>query len=182
MLTPTRQHLHAQIPTGGADVACAQQRFQEIPSVSRHSRLYFGSPPMTRDGEDHGPPVGPGTRWNHRGAIQDALSGTLRNRPGRGQWTSNSLTPTFSAIGPVLWTRTTKPTASTFRCASMPHIVSFLGTTGNVVLAPGYSCVPREEWLVRYRDTVLPKGTHVWCKRDDGLWWLAKSARVRRRL
>ena len=41
-------------------------------------------------------------------------------------------------------------------------------------LAPGYACVPRAEWLCRYRDTVLPKGAHVWYKGDDGLWWIEK--------
>ena len=42
-----RQQWHAQIPTGGADVVCAQQLFQEIPPVPRHSRRRFGSPPTT---------------------------------------------------------------------------------------------------------------------------------------
>ena len=41
-------------------------------------------------------------------------------------------------------------------------------------MAPGYACVPRAEWLRRYRDTVLPKGAHVWYKGDDGLWWLGE--------
>ena len=45
---------------------------------------------------------------------------------------------------------------------------------GERFLAPGYACVPRAEWLRRYRDTVLPKGAHVWYKGDDGLWWLQK--------
>ena len=31
---------------------------------------------------------------------------------------------------------------------------------GERFLAPGYTCVPRGEWLRRYRDTVLPKGAH----------------------
>ena len=41
-------------------------------------------------------------------------------------------------------------------------------------LAPGYTCVPRAEWLRRYHDTVHPKGAHVWNRGDDGLWWLGK--------
>ena len=45
---------------------------------------------------------------------------------------------------------------------------------GSRFLAPGYACVPRAEWLRRYRDTVLPKGAHFWYKGDDGLWWLGK--------
>ena len=40
---------------------------------------------------------------------------------------------------------------------------------GERLLAPGYACVPRAELLCRYRDTVLPKGAHVWDKGDDGL-------------
>ena len=40
--------------------------FQEIPSVPCYSRRRFGSPPTTSGGEDQRPPVGPGTRWNHR--------------------------------------------------------------------------------------------------------------------
>ena len=53
---------------------------------------------------------------------------------------------------------------------------------GERFLAPGYACVPRAEWLRRYRNTVLPKGAHVWYKGDDGLWGLGKSVRVRRRM
>ena len=53
---------------------------------------------------------------------------------------------------------------------------------GERFLAPGYACVPRAEWFHRYRDTVLPKGAHFWYKGDDGLWWLGKSTRVRRRM
>ena len=45
---------------------------------------------------------------------------------------------------------------------------------GERFLAPGYACVPRAEWLRRYRDMVLPKGAHLWYKGDDGLWWLGK--------
>ena len=45
---------------------------------------------------------------------------------------------------------------------------------GERLLVPGYACVPGAEWLHRYRDTVLPKGAHVWYKGDDGLWWPGK--------
>ena len=41
-------------------------------------------------------------------------------------------------------------------------------------LNPGYSCVPRMEWLRRYPDTVLPKGANVCYKGNDGLWRLGK--------
>ena len=36
---------------------------------------------------------------------------------------------------------------------------------GERFLAPGYIRAPRAEWLCRYRDTMLPKGAHVWYKR-----------------
>ena len=45
---------------------------------------------------------------------------------------------------------------------------------GERFLAPGYACVPRAEWLRRYRDTVLPKGAHFWYKGNEELWWLGK--------
>ena len=45
---------------------------------------------------------------------------------------------------------------------------------GERVLAPGYACAPRAEWLRCYRDTVLPKGAQFWYKKDDRLWWLGK--------
>ena len=45
---------------------------------------------------------------------------------------------------------------------------------GERFLAPGYGCVPRAEWLHRYRDTVPPKGAHVWYKGNDGLRWIGK--------
>ena len=43
---------------------------------------------------------------------------------------------------------------------------------GEHFFVPDYACVPRAEWLRRYRDTVLPKGVHVWYKGDHGLWWV----------
>ena len=36
-----------------------------------------------------------------------------------------------------------------------------LSRNGERLLAPGYACVPRAEWLRLYRDTVLPRGAHV---------------------
>ena len=46
---------------------------------------------------------------------------------------------------------------------------------GERFLAPGYACVPRAEWLRRYRDMVLPKGAHVCYKGDDGCGGLEKQ-------
>ena len=45
---------------------------------------------------------------------------------------------------------------------------------GERFLAPGYTCVPRADWLRRYHDTVLPKGAHFWYKGDDRSRWLGK--------
>ena len=79
---PPRQWGHAQISTGGTDAVRAQQQFQEVTAVPRHSRRRFDSPPMVGSEADHRSSVGTGARWRHRGAIQDALGGTLRIFPG----------------------------------------------------------------------------------------------------
>ena len=96
------------------------------------------------------------------------------NRSGSGNWAFNSLAPTFCAFAPAFQTSTAKPNSFTAGCAKARPRVSFPGTTVNGFLALGHACIPRAEWLRRYRDTVLPKGAHVWCKGDDGLWWLGK--------
>ena len=41
-------------------------------------------------------------------------------------------------------------------------------------LAPGYGYVSHADWPRRYYNAVLPHEAHVWCKGDDGLWWLGK--------
>ena len=53
---------------------------------------------------------------------------------------------------------------------------------GAIFLAPGYACVPRTEWLPRYRDTVLPKGFHFGIRAKMGYGGLEKTVRVRRRM
>ena len=45
---------------------------------------------------------------------------------------------------------------------------------GERLLAPGYACVTRADWLRRYHDTVLPYGAHFWYKGDDLLLGLGK--------
>ena len=104
------------------------------------------------------------------------------NRPGSGKWTSNSLAPTFRVIGPALRTSTAKPTTFTAGCALGPAQRKLSRNNGEHILAPGYACVPRAEWLRRYRDTVLPKGAHVWYKTTTGCGGLEKSTRVRLRI
>ena len=75
---PSRQRGHAQIPTGEADAVNAQQFFQEVPAVPRHSRRRFDTPTTAGGGEGHWSSVGAGSRWRHRGAIQDTLVRTFR--------------------------------------------------------------------------------------------------------
>ena len=96
------------------------------------------------------------------------------HHPESGKWTSNFLAPTFCVVGPALRTSTAKPTVFTAGCALARHSVSFSRNNVERFSVPGYACVPRAEWLRRYRDTVLPKGAHFWYKGDDGLWWLGK--------
>ena len=73
-----------------------------------------------------------------------------------------------------------QPTAFTAGCGLVRYSVSLPEPRG-VFLAPGYACTLREEWLCRYRDTVLPKGAHVGTRETMGCGALEKSARVRRR-
>ena len=40
---------------------------------------------------------------------------------------------------------------------------------GKRLLAPGYGCVSRADWLRHYSTTVLPNGALFWYKADDGL-------------
>ena len=80
-------------------VGMTQNVFQELPSVPRHSRRRFGSPSRTRGGGDHRPLVGPGTRWSHRGATQDALGGTFRTILGAGNGSPTLLHLQFALLG-----------------------------------------------------------------------------------
>ena len=73
--------------------------FHEVPSVTCYSRRRFGSPPTTRGGEYHRPPVGPGTRWRHRGVIHDAFGGTLRTILGAGNGPLPLSLPHFALLG-----------------------------------------------------------------------------------
>ena len=45
---------------------------------------------------------------------------------------------------------------------------------GARVLSPGYSLVTHQDWTRRFGATVLPVGTHFWCKARDHHWWLGK--------
>ena len=96
---------NAQIPTDGADAVRAQQFFQDIPAVSRHSRRRFDFLPTAGGGADHRLSVGTGARWRHRGAIQDVLGETLRTFLGAGIGPPPLPLPYLAVIG-----RTPKPT------------------------------------------------------------------------
>ena len=147
--------------------------FPRNPSVPRHSKRRFGSPPTTRSGEDHRPPVGPGARWSHRGAIQDGLIGTRRTVRGA----RNGL-PTLSHPQLTLLGRQSGPASP--NQAPLPPDAHWWAqrelswNNGERFLAPGFACVPLAECLRCYHDTVLPKRAHLWYKSDDGLWWLRK--------
>ena len=71
-------------PPAGLTQYVLNNFFQEVPIVPRHSRRRFDSPPTAGGGADHRPSVGTGARWRHRAAVQDAMSGTLRNSLGPG--------------------------------------------------------------------------------------------------
>ena len=116
----------------------------------------------------HRTPVRPRTRWRHRDAIQDALSGTLRTILGAGNGSPPLLLPHFAVLG-----RYSGPAPQTNRLYRRMWIGAaqreLSRNNGERFWAPGYACVPRADWLRRCRDTVLPKGAHVWYKGDDGL-------------
>ena len=166
-----RQQRHAKISTGGTNPVCAQQYSQEIASVPRNSRQRLGSPSTTRRGENNRPPVGPGAKWSNRGAIQDALGGTLRTVLGAGNGY-----PTLSHPHFAVWAGTPDQHSQTdclYRRMCIGAAQRELSwNNGERFLAPGCACVPRAEWL--RRDTVLPKGAHFRYKGDDGLWRLGK--------
>ena len=110
--------------------------------------------------------------WRHRGAIQDALRGTLRTFLGAGIGPPPLPLPHLALLGrnsgpappnqPPLPPNTDR--GETKRELSRNNRERFL--------ALGYACVPRADWLRRYHDTVLPKRAHFWHKGHDGLWWL----------
>ena len=150
-------------------------------SVTRHSRRRFGSSPTTRSGEDHRPPVGPVTRWSHRGAIQDALGGTS-NRPGSGKWTFTSLTPTFCVIEPALRTSTAKPTAFTAGCALARHSESFPGTTANVFWRRATLASHAQSGFAATATRCSPREPTFDTRATMGCGGLAKSMRVRRKM
>ena len=156
---PPRQRGHAQIPTGGADAVRAQQFFLEVPAVPRRSRRRFDPPPTSGGGTDHRSSVGTGPRWRHRGAIQDALGGTLRTFLGAGNGPPTLPPPHLALLG-----RTPDQHRQTNRLYRRMQIGAtqreLPRNNGELFLAPGYACVLCADWPRRYHDTVLPKGDH----------------------
>ena len=71
---------------------------------------------------------------------------------------------------------------ATYQCVPCNGIALRIGaaqrelsrTNGELLLAHGYGCAPRAEWLRRHSTRVLPNGAHFRYKGDDGLWWLGK--------
>ena len=119
------------------------------------------------------PPVGPRVRWCHRGAIQDALSGTRRTILGTGK-----RSPTLAHLHFALLGWHPGPTPPNQRPYRQMRIVEtqreLCRNGGQSVLVPGFACIMRTEWLRHIRDTVLNKGAHLWYKGDDGLWCFGK--------
>ena len=115
--------------------------------------------------------TGPGTRWRHRGAVQDALGGTLRTIMGAGNRPAPLPISYFALLGQR--SGPTPPPNRLYRRMRIDADQRELSeNNGERFLAPGYACVLRAELLHCYHGTVLPKGAHVWYKGDDGLWWL----------
>ena len=114
--------------------------------------------------------AGPGARWSHRGAIQDALGMTVLEA-GNGPPTLSH--PDFALFGRHSGPAPpNQPPLPRMRIDAAQRELS--RDNGERFLAPGYACVPRAERLRRYRGTVLSKGPHFRYKGDDGLWWLGK--------
>ena len=131
----TNHHGSGDMPkflTGGADAVRAQQFFQEVSTVRRHSGRRLDAPPTVGGRADHRSSVGTGARWRKRGAIQDALGGTLRTLQGAGNGPP-PLPPTHLGVtGPEPRTSTANPTASTAECQPGRHSACSPATTGNV--------------------------------------------------
>ena len=148
---------------------------QEIPSIPRHSRRRFGSPPTTRSGSDYRPPVGPGARWSHRGATQDALGRTLWTvlSAGKGSPTLSPPHLRYRASTPDHY-RQTNRVYRRMRIGAAQRELS--RNNAERFLATGYACVPHAGCLRPYSHTVLPKASRVCYKGDDGLWWIGKTS------
>ena len=76
------------------------ERLEERCHNSKSSlRRRFESPPTAGGGADHRSTVGTGARWRHRGAIQDALGGTLRTFLGAGNGPTRPPLPYLALLG-----------------------------------------------------------------------------------
>ena len=97
---------------------------------------------------------------------------TKTNNAPAPKWSSSFFATKYCTTGPALRISTAKPTACTAGfelCCTKENFAE-----QRRVLAPGFGCVPRAEWLSRYSTTVLPNGAHFWFKGVDGLCWLGK--------
>ena len=159
---------------------CAQQCFEEIPSVPCHSRRRFGSPPTTRGGEDHRTPVGPRTRWASSRCYTRRIGWDSPNHPGSGKWTSTSPAPTCCVIGLALLT--SNLTAFTVGCGLVRQSVSSPGTTGNVfehrVALVSHARSDSAATTIR----CFPREPTFGSRATMGCGGLEKSARVRRKM
>ena len=142
----------------------------------------FGSPPTTGGGEDRRPPVGPGKRWRHCGAIRDALDGILRTILGAGNGLPPLPLPHFCAIGSALRTSTAKPTAFTAGCGLVRHSASSPGTTGNVFWRRATHVSHARSVFADITLRCSPREPKFGARATMGCVGLEKSVRVRRRM
>ena len=93
------------------------------------------------------------------------------DRPGSGKWTSSFFARGIALLGVHSYQhRQTNRLYFRMRIGAAHRELS--RNNGERLLAHGYGCVPRAEWLSRYSTIVLPNGAHVWYKGDDALWWV----------
>ena len=142
----------------------------------------FGSPPTTGGGEDRRPPVGPGKRWRHCGAIRDALDGILRTILGAGNGLPPLPLPHFCAIGSALRTSTAKPTAFTAGCGLVRHSASSPGTTGNVFQRRATHVSNARSGSAATTIRCSPREPTFGTRATMGYGGLEKCVRVRRRM
>ena len=152
--------------------------FQEVAAVPRHSGRRFESLPTAGGGADHRSSVGTGARWRNRGAVQDALGGTLRTFLGAGNGPPPLPPPHLALLG-------RNPGPAPPNQPPLPPNADRGGTqrelsrnNGERLLAPGYACVSRADWIRRYHDTVLPKEPNFGTREMIGYGGLEKTVRA----
>ena len=177
---PPRRRGHAQIPTGEADTVCAQQKFSKKspPYLITQNDVLTPLQQLEEEQIDHSSTVDTRVRWRHRGAIQDALGGTLRTFLGAGNESPPLPLPHLAVLGRNPGQEPpNQPPHHRMRIGAAQCKLS--RNNGERFLSSGYACVPRADWLRRYHDTVLPNREPTFGTRKTmGYVGLEKSARA----